>query len=192
MERRINVRSNIIEEVKDLKFYIAALPAQIEKLQEITIGVIKDYEVFDRFCYTIPDEDVSAKWNTAIYSGTVMRMGKSAVTWLIDDYDKSLELQQVQLNQLSDELEILTNSVMELSEFIDLEQAVNVCKHINKLKKKEQKLTEQSTLLNRRQRIFGCDPLFEEELKNVGAGIQPYDDLWFTCLGMILKHVFST
>lgn len=183
MERKLNVRSNIIEEVKDLKLYVSALPEQVEKLQEITMGVIKDYEVFDRFLYNVPDDDVSAKWMTALYSGTVMRLGKAAVNWLIDDYDNSLDQQQEKMTELSLEIEELANSVMDLSKFVELAQAPEACEQIEKLNEQERVLSEKCAMLNRRQKIFGADFLFEEELENILAGIDPYHDLWFTCVG---------
>lgn len=190
MERKLNIRSNIIEEVKELKFYVAAVPAQVEKLQEITIGVINDYTVFDRFLYNIPDEDVFAKWNTLVYAGTIMRLSKAAVNWLIDDYDRSLDLQQEQLNALSSEVEALSYGVIALSEFVDLEQATEVCEQIDKLLEQEKGFQEQCNLLNRRQKIFGCPSLLQDELDNILTGIQPYHDLWFTCVGMRLSVCF--
>jgi hypothetical protein len=101
MERKLNIRSDIIEEVKELRIYTAAVPSQVEKLQEINMQIIKDYEVFDRYLYPIEDEDVTAMWQTAVYAGAILRLSKAALTWLMDDYDKSLELQQQELNTFS-------------------------------------------------------------------------------------------
>lgn len=66
MERKLRIRSNIIEDVKELKIYLTAVPTQVEKLQEINMKVIQDYNMFDRFLYSISDEDITAEWQTAV------------------------------------------------------------------------------------------------------------------------------
>jgi len=45
----------------ELKNYIEAVPSLVSRLEEITNVVIKDYEVFDKFMYAIPNDDVNAK-----------------------------------------------------------------------------------------------------------------------------------
>jgi len=166
-----------------LKEYVSNVAAQVIELDTITAAVIKDYDIFDEFLYSISNEDVHAKWTAAIYSGKILRMAKEAAKWLDDDYDSLLKVQQGDLTALSDQVDSATLTVAGMVAFTELEKAADVAARVKKIWKTVKELQEQSTLLNKRQKIFGLPMAQNEALNRLVKDIEPFKNLWFTAAG---------
>ncbi|CAL8110099.1 unnamed protein product [Orchesella dallaii] len=180
MEKKLTTRSDDIEEVMALKGYVEIVPSLAARLESTTGAAIKDYEVFDHFLYQVSNEDVNAKWQCAIASNRILRLGREATKWLEEDYDRLLKVQQGDLSSLSDQVDSATLTVAGLVAFTELEKAQDVCQEIKKIWKNIKDLQEQSSLLNRRQKIFGLPLAQNEALNRLARDIEPFKNLWFT------------
>ncbi|ODM98022.1 Dynein heavy chain 1, axonemal [Orchesella cincta] len=180
MEKKLTTRSDDIEEVMELKGYVEIVPSLAARLESTTGAAIKDYEVFDHFLYQVSNEDTNAKWQCAIASNRILRLGREATKWLEEDYDRLLKVQQGDLSSLSDQVDSATLTVAGLVAFTELEKAQDVCQEIKKIWKNIKDLQEQSSLLNRRQKIFGLPLAQNEALNRLARDIEPFKNLWFT------------
>lgn len=183
MEKKLTYRSDDIEEVMELKGYVEIVPSLVARLDNVANAVIKDYEVFDHFMYQVTNEDVNEKWKAALNSNRILRLGREATKWLDDDFDRLLKVQQGDLGTLSDQVDSATLTVAGLAAFTELEKAQDVCQEIKKIWRTIKELQEQSTLLNRRQKIFGLPLAQNEALNRLTRDIEPFKNLWFTASG---------
>lgn len=189
MEKKLTTRSNDIEEVMELKGYVEIVPSLVARLGAITSAVIKDYEVFDHFMYQASNEDVNQKWQAALNSNRILRLGREAIKWLDDDFDRLLKVQQGDLSALSDQVDSATLTVAGLAAFTELEKAKDVCEKIKNIWKTIKELQEQSELLNRRQKIFNLPMAQTEALNRLTRDIEPFKNLWFTASGNIFTQI---
>ncbi|CAG7831213.1 unnamed protein product [Allacma fusca] len=185
MERKLNNRSDDIQEVMELKLYIETVPGQVQRNSELMTKLMKDYEVFEKFSYLVPNDDFEAKWNTALWSSRILKIAEEAVTWLDDDYDRLLKVQQADMSALSDSVDSASLAVAGLAAYVELEKAIDVSQEVKKIWKQVKELKEQNRLLNTRQQIFGLPSTQNEALERLIRDIEPFRSLWFTAADML-------
>lgn len=183
MERKLNNRSEDIHEVMELKVYVETVPAQVQMYMEQMNRIMKDYDMFERFSYSVPNEDFDAKWNTALWSTRILKIAEDAVGWLDDDYDRLLKVQTADMAALSDAVDSATLAVSGLAAFVELERAIEVSQEVRKIWKQVLELEDQNRLLNIRQEIFGLPSTQNEALERLLRDIEPFKSLWFTAAG---------
>ncbi len=166
-----------------MKGYCQGVEGLIIRKGEQIERVMKDYELFERFKYPIPAEDFESKWLAAMGTTKMLRVASEAVSWLDDDYDRLLKVQQADLSSLSDQVDSTSLAVAGLIAFVDLEKANEVQQEVKKIWKQVKDLQETSALLNKRQKIFGLPPAQNEALIRLGKDIEPFKSLWFTAAG---------
>jgi len=184
IERKLSNRSDDIEEVMEMKVYCTGVEGLILRKGEQIERVMKDYELFEKFKYPVPAEDFESKWAAAMGTTKMLRVAMEAVTWLDDDYDRLLKVQQSDLTALSDQVDSTTLAVAGLVAFVELEKANEVQQEVKKIWKQVKDLQETSALLNKRQKIFGLPPAQNEALIRLGKDIEPFKSLWFTAAGI--------
>ena len=184
MERKLNNRSEDIHEVMELKVYVETVPAQVQMYMEQMNRIMKDYDMFERFSYSVPNEDFDAKWNTALWATRILKIAEDAVGWLDDDYDRLLKVQTADMAALSDAVDSATLAVSGLAAFVELERAIEVSQEVRKIWKQVLELEDQNRLLNIRQEIFGLPSTQNEALERLLRDIEPFKSLWFTAAGI--------
>ena len=157
----------------EMKNYCTGIEGVIIRKGEQIERVMKDYELFEKFRYPISAEDFESKWLAAMGTTKMLRVAVEAVSWLDDDYDRLLKVQQSDLSALSDAVDSATLAVAGLIAFVELEKANEVQQEVKKVWKQVKELQETSALLNKRQQIFGLPPAQNEALVRLGKDIDP-------------------
>jgi len=117
---------------------------------------------------------VDLKWKCALNSNRTLRLGREAIKWLDDDYDRLLKVQQQDLGIFSDQVDSATLSVAGLAALVESGKAKDICGEIDKIDKQIEELLEQSNVLNRKQKIFGLPELMNEALVQLTIDIEPF------------------
>lgn len=183
IEQKLSYRSDDIEEVMELKHYLAGVQGLITRKDELLQNAMKDYELFERFKYRISDEDFSTKWLAVMGLKKMYKLADDAVTWLEDDYERLLRAQQADLSELSDNVDAVSLSVAGLAANINMDKANEAKTKVDQVWKNIVEVQEQSALLSKRQILFGLPPVQKEAVGRLAQDIQPYKSLWYTCAG---------
>ncbi|TGZ66131.1 hypothetical protein CRM22_005485 [Opisthorchis felineus] len=177
---RLYEKTNTIEELTEMREWIATIPDRLEERQEGIDKAMSDYELIDAFFYILSADDFNAKWTTIGWPHKIRQMIIQVEKNLEDDEERFRKLQISESSAFSDKLDTLTMMVSSMASYTEISKAQEVANEVRRIYKQ---LLDAQTLAgtyNNRERLFGLPNTNYEKIPRLLKDFEPFKNLWLS------------
>ncbi|XP_011146850.2 dynein heavy chain 1, axonemal-like, partial [Harpegnathos saltator] len=179
---RINIRLRSpwrnIEHLFEEQDWMATVPLAMRPLDETVQKLTREYDVLDYFCWNLPDQDFEAKWQAIGSSRQVRLLMEKAAERFASEYDKFYKLQVQDEIMLAEKVNILVGNVANVTLQTDMDRVHETAIEVKRIGKMMKECQELSSLLNKRQELFGKEIVVLDQLDELMKKFEPYLTLW--------------
>eukprot|EP01116_Phalansterium_solitarium_P017128 TRINITY_DN413_c0_g1_i5.p1 TRINITY_DN413_c0_g1~~TRINITY_DN413_c0_g1_i5.p1 ORF type:complete len:4163 (-),score=2181.62 TRINITY_DN413_c0_g1_i5:539-13027(-) len=193
ISKKVLYKPPSIEELTAQKEYIKTIPRLTQALEKKIKKMTTNYELVDKFNYTITQDDFDQKW--AVYGwnkklAAQLEEGTQTQDRLAGRYEKELKASQ---EAFASALHELQHQVANLTKFNNLLHVDEAGIEVRRLERLIKDATTKVNQFHSRERLFGLPETPYEELQKLERDFQPYADLWLTAFDWLsFEKTWST
>jgi dynein heavy chain len=180
MESKIRKVPNTIEELQDIKDYMAALPIEIEQHKFEIKECMQVYDMLEDFQFDFPMTELDSKWELFAAPKKLMEciQGQTGILEKQKEvFLKEMAQEQEDFEEMLDGIEMTVGSFSQYTDPLKYESTYEDVKSVNQRLKE---FTEKTNLFNKREAIMGKPMTNYARLRQAVKDFEPYSNLWTT------------
>ncbi|XP_041639844.1 dynein heavy chain 1, axonemal [Cheilinus undulatus] len=188
ISRKLREKPNSIEELTEKREWMKQIPGLLKNYKELIGKVLTDYDVFEEFFYSLPDDDFNKKWTAFAWPQRIVNQVEATVVQNAEDEERFHKIQLADQNNFLEHLASLEMLVAGFASHCAIDHAHEVA---NEMRRTSKQLKECQTLAqtyNNRERLFGILVTNYDRLHKLVKDFQPFKDLWTTTSDWLRWH----
>ncbi|KAF5403840.1 Dynein heavy chain axonemal [Paragonimus heterotremus] len=177
---RLYEKPNSIEELTEMREWIATIPEKLEERQEGIDKAMSDYELIDAFYYNLSADDFNAKWTTIGWPNKIRQMIVQVEKTLEEDEERFRKLQISESSAFSDKIDTLTMMVSSMASFTELSKAQEVANEVRRIYKQLLDAQALAGTYNNRERLFALPSTNYDKIPRLLKDFEPFKNLWLS------------
>ena len=177
---KLKERPTKIEELMDLRQYMALVPDMIRNQQSSVNEMLKYYEALEKHRYEYSNEDFKAKWNAFAWPSKIEELLVTSEQALVADEQVFFKSLQTDQEVFKDRLNTLNTYVVELSKQHDISRINEMVAEVNHISAEIKEAQAFNTLINTRERLFNLEPTKYDDIVSIPKEFEMYKSLWLT------------
>jgi len=188
MESKIRKVPSTIEELTDIKDYMAALPIEIQKNKVEIQDCMGIYDMLEDYQYDFSMNDMDSKWE--LFSAPKKLMETIQLQTSTLDKQKEVFLKEMahEQEEFEEMLDGIEETVGGFAQYDDMSKFEELYIDVQSVNARLNEYTEKTTKFNRREALMGKPMTDYSKLRKACKDFEPYSNLWTTARNWEHSH----
>ncbi|XP_054472107.1 dynein axonemal heavy chain 1 [Anoplopoma fimbria] len=188
INRKLQERSNSIEELAEKREWIKQIPEQLKSYKEVIGKTLSDYEVMEEVSHCLSNEDFNKKWTAIGWPLRIINQMEAVAVQHAEDEGRFRKIQMVDQDNFEEHLDSLQMVVAGFAGHADMDHAHEVANEVRRTSKQLKECQTMAQTYNNRERLLGIPVTNYDRLQKLVKDFQPFKDLWSTTSDWLRWH----
>lgn len=188
MEAKIRKTPQTIEELTDIKDFMAALPIEIQKDKVEISDCMEIYDLLEDFQHEFGNSELDAKWDLFAMPKKLMETIQAQTSTLEKQKESFLKEMAQEQEEFLEMLEGIELTVGQFSNYDDINKFEDAFVDVQSVNARLKEYTEKTNLFNRREALMGKPVTDYSQLRQSVKDFEPYSNLWTTARNWYHNH----
>jgi len=183
MERKILTQPENIEDLTNLKEYLAQIPLELEKIKVDINGCVDVYGILEGFNFRFPVDDLNKRWMVFGGPKDLLERVENRKVALEKEKTKFQEDMVVKQGEFIENIDNLERTILGFHSHQKLEGHAEIAKVVASVNESLESYVIEARKANHHESLFGLEISDYSKLSQMQKEFTPYSNLWLTADG---------
>lgn len=188
MEARVRKTPQSIEELTDIKDFMAALPIEIQKDKVDIQDCVEIYDLLEDYQHEFSMSELDAKWELFAAPKRLMEVIQAQTSVLDKQKEVFLKEMAQEQEEFEEMLEGIEMTVGQFSNYDDINKFEQAFVDVQSVNARLKEYTDKTNLFNKRETLMGKPMTDYSKLRQAVKDFEPYSNLWTTARNWYHSH----
>ncbi|KAL6609170.1 dynein heavy chain and region D6 of dynein motor-domain-containing protein [Neocallimastix sp. 'constans'] len=169
-----------IEDICNIREYIATVPDLIHEEIEKYQKVVNNYDILEKYRYELSADESKLKWNVMAWPNKIYDAIDNTNEVIYVEEQAFLKNLQGDQEQFTERIQRLGSLISELSIFNDISRINDYISNIHKAIKELKECQNQAVIFNSREALLNLPITNYDDINQLAVNFEPYKNLWLT------------